>query len=225
MSETTPPDGVAEAGQRPAPRLWRKILLGDWTPLIRDPIDLLRVSFLIGLVVVAFLGDIGDFARLAVTAAFVYLARYIGLPRPFDLGFVIGMSLQGWGNVFDLFDRLSWYDTVVHFTLSLFVAPLLYIGLARLEVVPDPGHGVTRHRLLGLWLVTLSLGLAFGACYEIYEWFVDHVLGGHLHIGETDTVFDLTMDALGSALGGLLLVVWAKYGWTTTRRAPARQLS
>jgi hypothetical protein len=215
---------MSETAHRPPPLLRHKILLGDWTRAIRDPIDLIRATYLVGLVVVAYTGNISAFARLAVTAGFVYLARWIELPRPFDLGFVLAMALQGWGNVFGLFDRFGWYDTVVHLTLSLFVAPLFYIGLARLEVVPDPGKGVARHKLIGLWIVTLSLGLAFGGLYEIYEWTVDHVLGATLAIGETDTVSDLTMDALGSGLGGLLPVVWATYGWASTRRAPARRL-
>lgn len=59
--------------------------------------------------------------------------------------------------------------------------------------------------------------------YEIYEWTVDQ-FGAHLHIGETDTVKELFTDAVGSALGGLLLVGWASQGWRTTRRVPARRL-
>jgi hypothetical protein len=72
--------------------------------------------------------------------------------------------------------------------------------------------------------VTLALGLAFGALYEIYEYVVDQ-FGANLEIGEADTVSDLTMDALGSALGGGLLVVWATRGWGTTRRLPPGRLA
>lgn len=191
---------------------------------MRDPIDLLRATYAVGFVAAAFAGSLASAARLGVTAVFVYLARWISLPRLFDLGFVVAMGLQGWGNVFDLFDTFAWYDTVVHLILSFWAAPLFYIGLARLGVVPDLGEEREQHPLVGIFIVTLALGLAFGALYEVYEYVVDQ-FGGNLAIGEADTVSDLTMDALGSALGGCLLVVWATLGWGTTRRLPPDRLA
>lgn len=206
----------------PAP-LQHRWLIGDWSRWVRDPIDLLRLTYLIGFVGSVFLWDLGAAARLGSTAAFVYLARWIGPPRLFDLGFVLGMALQGWGNVFNLFEDLAWYDSLVHFVLSFWTAPLFYIGLARLGVVPDLGDHEERHPLLGILIVTFSLGLAFGALYEIYEYVVDQ-FGGQLEIGYADTIKDLAIDGLGSALGGLLLVAWADRGWATTRRVPARSV-
>jgi hypothetical protein len=214
----------SRAARYPVPRLLRhRLLLGDWSEWMRDPIDVLRASYAVGFAAAAFAGSLASAARLGVTAVFVYIARWISLPRPFDLGFVLAMGLQGWGNVFNLFDTYPWYDTVVHFVLSFWAAPLFYIGLARLGVVPDLDEERERHPLLGIFIVTLSLGLAFGALYEIYEYVVDQ-LGAHLEVGEADTVSDLTMDALGSALGGCLLVAWATFGWGTTRRVPASRL-
>ena len=216
--------GTPSAREYHVPDVLRHPLLyGDWHPLLRDPIDLIRLTYLIGALVAISLGDVEGGARLGATALFVYIARVINVPRPFDLGFTLAMGLQGWGNVFGLFDSLSWWDTLVHCVLSLFAAPLFYIGLARLNVVPDLSEAM-RHHAVGIFVVTLSLGLAFGACYEIYEWVVDNVFGGNLHIGETDTVSDLTMDALGSAVGGALLTVWARYGWRTIRRVPAERV-
>lgn len=199
------------------------LLYGDWHPLIRDPIDLIRLSYVVGALVAVAMGDVEGAARLGATALFVYIARAINVPRPFDLGFTLAMGLQGWGNVFGLFDTVSWWDTLVHFVLSLWAAPLFYIGLARLNVVPDLSESLKKHRV-GIFVITLSVGLAFGACYEIYEWVIDNVFGGNLRIGETDTVSDLAMDALGSAVGGALLTIWARYGWQTIRRVPAERV-
>jgi hypothetical protein len=84
---------------------WRRLLLGDWHPLIRDPIDVLRAANIVGAAVFAAAGNGSAALRLAVTAALTVLARVINVPRPFDLGFAIGMALQGWGNVAGLFDR------------------------------------------------------------------------------------------------------------------------
>jgi hypothetical protein len=163
--------------------------------------------------------------RLGLTALLVTITRWISVPRLFDLGFVVGMALQAWGNVFSLFTNIGWYDNLVHLTLSFWVAPLFYICLARLEVVPDlTGPRQPRRGLLGILIITFSLGLAFGAGYEVYEWAVDNWLGGNLYISESDTALDLTIDAIGSGLGGVLLMLWATRGWHTIRRLPAARI-
>ena len=36
---------------------WKTIFLGDWHPVLRDPLDLFRLSFLVGAVVYALQGD------------------------------------------------------------------------------------------------------------------------------------------------------------------------
>jgi hypothetical protein len=112
----------------------------------------------------------------------------------------------------------------VHFVLPLACAPALYIMLARAEVVPDLGGGVERHHYLGVWLVTFALGLSLGALYEVYEWLSNHLLASELRVGYSDTIGDLADDAFASALGGLLLVLWATRGWGTTRRVPEERL-
>ena len=204
---------------------WRKLLLGDWHSLVRDPIDVLRALNVAAAPAFLGAGDVDAALRLAVTAGVMVLARVIDVPRPFDLGFVVGMSLQGWGNAAGLFERYGWYDSVVHFTLSAMVAPLFYIGLARLGVVPDLDEDVEKHPHAGLFMISLALGTAFGALYEIYEYVAVHHFGAHLQIGYADTILDLTLDLLGSVLGGVGLMVWALYGWGTSRRVPAERLS
>jgi hypothetical protein len=203
---------------------WRTLLLGDWNPVIRDPIDLLRAINIAGAIAFAVAGNLEAALRLAVTAAVMILARVIDVPRPFDLGFVIGMALQGWGNAAGLFDRYDWYDSVVHFVLSAMVAPLFYLGLARLEVVPDLQEDFDDRHNLGIFIISLALGGAFGAFYEIYEYVAVHQFGASLRIGYGDTILDMTLDLLGSALGGLGLMYWAVRGWGTSRRVPPERI-
>jgi hypothetical protein len=202
-----------------------RFFLGDWGRWIRDPIDALRATYYLGAVVLLALGQLDDAVRLGLTAILVTLPRIVSVPRLFDLGFVLGMALQAWGNVFSLFTNLGWYDSLVHLTLSFWVAPLFYICLARLEVVPDLiGPRKPRRSLAGILIITLALGLAFGACYEVYEWAVDNLLGGNLYVSESDTALDLSLDAIGSAAGGALLVLWTTRGWHTIRRIPASRI-
>ena len=198
----------------PRPR-W---LVQDWKGPIRDPLDLLRATFLVGAVVALALGDVDSAVRLGLTFGLVILARQISLPRPFDLAFLVGMALQGWGNVFGLFDTFSWYDKVVHFVLPMAVAPVFYILLIRLDAVPDLAADTDGRHHAGIVLITASLGFAFGAIYEIYEYIAVHAFSAGLAIGYADTIGDLADDLVGSLLGGVFLVIWARFGWATSRR-------
>ena len=200
------------------------LLLGDWNRWVRDPIDLLRLSYLGAAIVFAAGGNFDAGVRMALTFGIVMVARLIALPRPFDLGLVVGMMLQAWGNALNIFENWGFYDNIVHVSLTAFAAPVFYIGLARLDVVPDlAGETQVRHHT-GIFVITLSLALAFGAVYEVYEWAADNLLGANLAISETDTVTDLFDDAIGGVIGGALLVVWATYGWGTVRRVRATRL-
>lgn len=198
---------------------------GDWNPWVRDPIDVLRATFFVGAVIFAVTGHFGAAVRMGLTFVLVVGVRLVQLPRPFDLGFLVGMALQAWGNGLGLFTHWPWWDVVVHFVLPFFTAPALYILLARLEVVPDLDEDTEAHHYLGILLVTFALGLTVGAIYEMYEWFDDTVFGAHLHVGYDDTIADLFDDALASLGGGALLVWWATHGWGTTRRISGRRLT
>jgi hypothetical protein len=199
----------------------RRLLLGDWTPWVRDLLDVVRLTFLVGAIATLVLGDHAAALRLLLTFLATVAVARLKLPRLFDAAFLLGMSLQAWGNTAHLFSSFHDYDVIVHFALPLACAPALYIMLARWGVVPDLAGGAERHHMLGVWLVTFALGLSLGALYEMYEWLSNHLLGSHLLVGYTDTIGDLADDALASSIGGVLLVVWATRGWATTRRLPA----
>ena len=128
------------------------------------------------------------------------------------------MFFQGWGNALHLFEEFWWYDNSVHITLPMSLAPILYIGFSRLDVVPDPSERAgSQSELLGMALITMCLGVTAASFYEIYEWVVDHWLGQHLFIGETDTITDLADGFLGAAIGGLFLAGWALTRYTSRR--------
>ena len=202
----------------------RRLLLGDWNRWVRDPIDVLRLTYLAAAIIFAAFGNFDAGVRMALTFGIVLLARFIALPRPFDLGLVCMMLLQAWGNALDIFTSWGFYDNLVHVSLTAFAAPVFYIGLARLEVVPDLADETQARHHTGIFVITLSLALAFGAVYEVYEWAADHLLGASLAIGETDTVTDLLDDFIGGVIGAWLLVVWATYGWATVRRVRAERI-
>jgi hypothetical protein len=74
--------------------------------------------------------------------------------------------------------------------------------------------------IVGIFVVTLALGVALGGIWEIWEWISDHSFGSSLQLSNDDTVGDLVADTLGSLFGAALLVCWARYGWGSVRSIP-----
>jgi uncharacterized membrane protein YjdF len=205
------------------PQRWttQRVLLGDWGRVVRDPIDLLRLGLVLAAVVVLARSglDSGSFT-LALTAALAVAVRPLLLPRAYDLLLVLALALQGIGEASGAYDSVVWFDRVVHFVVPLLGSGVLYVALARLDVLPDPRDGTGWRHLLGIAIVTFALGAALGAVWELYEWFSDAVFGSALQEGNEDTVGDLAMDCLGALCGAVLLVLWTTRGWGSVRRVP-----
>jgi len=198
----------------------RRLVFGDWTPVVRDGIDVLRLVIFGGAVAYAVAGRPGAASLLAALGAVTLVARVVNLPRVYDLCLTAGMALQGFGETFGLYDQFVRFDDLVHFTLPMLTAPVVYIALARLDVVPDPRDETHLQHYVGIGVVTAALGISIGALWEIYEWRSDAWLGTALSEGNDDTNGDLVRDTLGSLVGAALLVAWARFGWGSVRRIP-----
>jgi uncharacterized membrane protein YjdF len=198
----------------------RTLLLGDWTPVVRDGIDVLRLLIFGGAVVYAVNGRTGAAALLITLGSVTVVARLVNMPRVYDLSVTAAMALQGFGETLGLYDEFVRFDDLVHFTLPMLTAPVVYIALARLDVVPDPRQETHREHYVGIAIVTAALGIAIGALWEIYEWRSDAWLGTQLSEHNDDTNGDLVRDTFGSLAGAALLVVWARFGWGSVRRIP-----
>jgi hypothetical protein len=198
----------------------RTFVMGDWTPWVRDPIDVLRLSLVAGAAGFLVAGDTAGVALLGGAAVLAWLVRLVNLPRVYDCAFMLAVVLQAWGEALGAYDAIPWFDNVAHFSLPFFLAPTLYIALARADVVPDPKDETHLRHYVGMLVVASALGVAMGGIWEMWEWLSDHTLGSSLQLGNDDTVGDLTADTLGSLCGAALLVCWARYGWGSVRRIP-----
>jgi hypothetical protein len=198
----------------------RKALLGDWNRVVRDPLDVLRLIFLAGIVLFVVLGDTKGVGNLVIATVAVLLARAAQLPRLYDLAVIVAMAFTGWGEALGLYDSISWYDNVVHFFVPLLTSQVLYLCLARIEVLPDLRQETLPRHHVGIFVVTFALGVAVGGLWEIVEYFSDNVFGSNLQLDNDDTVGDLIADSLGSLCGAALLVAWTTYGWGSVKRAP-----
>jgi hypothetical protein len=61
----------------------RKLVLGDWTPIVRDGIDLLRLGYVAATIAAVATG--GPATNAAFSTAAAGAGRLVNLPRPFDL--------------------------------------------------------------------------------------------------------------------------------------------
>ncbi len=198
----------------------RTLLLGDWNRWIRDPIDVVRVLLVVAAVGFLAAGDTDGAILLGGAGALAWLVRPVQLPRAYDACLVTALTLQAGGEALGAYDSITWFDNLAHFSLPFFLAPTLYIALARADVVPDPKDDTETRHYVGIFVITFALGVALGGLWEIWEWVSDRSFGSSLQLGLDDTVGDLVADTAGSACGALLLVCWARYGWGSVRRIP-----
>src|SRR5215470_3379318 len=198
----------------------RRLVYGDWTWLVRDGLDVLRCAFIAGAIVFAVQGR-STAVALTAASAVLLVGRVVNLPRWFDFGLIMAMTLIAYGTALSLYGGWFYYDKIVHGLSPVGYVPVLYIALVRLGVVPDPGAAIRDRRIArisGIFIVTIAVGMAVGAGYESVEWFEDKFLGGHFVGGLWDTETDLLCDEGGSLVGATFLTVWALQGWTSRRR-------
>lgn len=196
------------------------VLLGDWSRWVRDWSDVVRLSYLAGAGACFATGMTGHGVRMLLTFTVAPLPRLLNTPRPFDLFFTATIGLQAWGNTIGWFHGGGLFDRFDHACSLLGIAPLCYLWFVRLGLLRHIGERESRSHYLGLVVIGLCVGLACGAVYEIWEYVAIHALGAHIFVSEADTVWDLGMDAVGSAAGSVLLLLWAWSGWGTERRVP-----
>jgi hypothetical protein len=201
----------------PVPTNLPKWLVGDWNRVIRDPLDLIRLTPLIGAIVTVLVGETAHTGELVGTSLLVLAPRVLDVQRPFDLAFQLGMGLAIWGNVFSLFESIYGYDKIVHFVLPCGTAMLLYIALCHLRLVPDLSEDAGLHDRVAMVLVTLAFGLTVGGIFEMWEWFSNELLGTHMFVTYGDSIGDLIDDTLGALMGGVILLLWTGRGWGTWR--------
>jgi len=197
-----------------------RLLLGDWSRTVRDPLDVLRLLFAAAAIAFAAAGDTAGAFNLAFAFGLLVAARLANLPRLYDLAVIVALLFTQGGEALNLYDAIAWYDRVVHFVVPMLASQVVYLCLARIEVMPDPSQETLPHHEAGMLVAVFALGLAVGALWEIFEWSSDGLFGSELSEGNTDTVGDLIADACGSLAGGALMVLWSKRGWGSVRRIP-----
>ena len=136
--------------------------------------------------------------------------RFLGRGRPFpyvaDVLITLPFLVDIMGNVVDLYDRIDWWDDVNHFVNWLFLS--LGIGVLLLRTGLRP-------------VVLAGLILAFGSTSAILWELGEYLTFIRTNEDEfatayTDTLGDLSLDLLGSAIAACTILLVAR----RERRAP-----
>lgn len=110
----------------------------------------------------------------------------------------MAMLASAASSLFGLYKTFWWFDETLHgcfsFAATLVLALYAYGALL---------IGRRRHEVL-LVLTVAGLGLALGTLWEMAEWVYDQFDGANVILGKKDTMIDLTLDAIGGVIAGLL---------------------
>jgi hypothetical protein len=172
--------------------------------------DAVRVVAALSVVVVGVGWGVVEIAVLMLALLGTLVPRMLGLRATFDL--MVGIAALGaaWSSVFELYTRVTGYDTVVHFVLNGLLSAVFVVLARRAGWVVSPGHddgrgGAARSARVGSVLLTVAFGLAAGTLWEMGEWAGHTLVDSAIFVGYDDTIGDLAAGGLGSLLAGLAL--------------------
>jgi len=211
---------LAPAAPVPSRHLtWQKLILGDWSRWVRDPLDVARIVFACATIAWLLAGK--PATQVLGATIVLMVARAAGLPRFYDFSLIVVMLLLAWGEVLGLYDSWRSYDDVVHFTVPLLTTGMVYLVLMRLDVLPELSALTQPHHRVGFFVTTLCLGMAIGAGWEIVEFTLDSTTSSNLQVSLHDTSTDLIFDTLGAAGSATILLLWSLGGHSLRRRPGA----
>jgi hypothetical protein len=201
---------------------WQKVFLGDWSRVVRDPLDVLRLIFFGATIVWGLTGH--PWTQVLGASLVLLIARLASLPRFYDFSLIVVMTLVGWGEALGIYDSWRYYDNVVHTTVPLLLTGVVYVGLMRLCILPELRELTQGRQRIGFFLTVLMMGMAIGAGWEIVEYTLDSTTGSHLILSTTDTATDLIWDTIGSAGAATILILWS-LGNHSLKRRPGADLA
>lgn len=128
-----------------------------------------------------------------------------------DAAYGLGLLAAAWCGALGLYEQVAWLDVVMHLVVTGLVAAVAHLVVARRTgAVVDPTRpapGATRAASVA---VTASLGLALSVAWEVGEYLGNAYVDPEIYVGYADTIGDMVMGGLGSAVAGVLLLRGAR---------------
>lgn len=175
--------------------------------LLRGPGGVVRVAALVSVVVALLtLGPV-DAALLVLVVGGVTLPPLAAVPSWLDAAYGVGLLAAAWAGVLGLYEAVSWLDVVMHLVVTGLVAAVAHLLLAvRTGAVVDPRAAHASGAGAASVLVTVALGTTLSVAWEIGEYLGHTYLDPTIYVAYGDTIGDMVMGALGSAVAGAVLV-------------------
>jgi uncharacterized membrane protein YjdF len=120
---------------------------------------------------------------------------------------VAGLYLDTIGDMHFLFDKILWYDQVLHF----FAGGMTCGGIFFWVIKNLEDRGKIKMRLMGIGFFAWITAVFFGVLYELAEYSEDVFTGSHRLGDAFDTANDLMLDTLGAFFIIVILVVYFYY--------------
>lgn len=172
--------------------------------------DLVRAAALASAAGAFFLFGLEGGVKFTLVLLALTVPRLVGgIPAAFDLAYCATLLLATWSATAAWYRTIPWIDWPVHAVTTGSIAAMLYLLMARFSLLPGLQDRSLRRHTGSVVLLTVALGFAAGALWELYEWFANNVLGGNILVSYDDTIADLLMGGCGSLVAGLSLVAWA----------------
>lgn len=151
---------------------------------------------------------LGGFCAIAVLVAIIptFAVRTPNLTWPVEVEVALLWLLMCHlvpGILFDLYNRIVWFDKVLHLGDSVVIGFVAFMAVYAAHVLRDG----RRHPVLdGVAILIATLGL--GALWEIGEFAADQLFGRHTQGSPTmsplvDTMWDLILDGTGGVIAAI----------------------
>lgn len=182
-------------------------MIEDFLRPPREPMewaaDVVRAVGLVGVVVAFVWFTPTDAGVLAAALPALVAPRFLAARAGFDLVFSITVLIAAWSNVVDLYRTVPGWDLVLHVVCTGVLAAMLYLALARLDVVPAPRAEGTRSRTPAV--IVPALALALGALWEMVEWAGKTFVTDEIFVSYADTIGDLVAGGVGGLVAGAVV--------------------
>jgi hypothetical protein len=143
----------------------------------------------------ALLFDAAGVAVMMLVCLGVTVAWRARIPRTLELGTDLVLLLAAWSSVLLLYERLAWWDLVVHFAATAVLAELGFRALER-------WGGLSAARAVSHVLVVCALGAALALVWEYAEFAGNATVDPRVQVGYRDTLGDLAAGTAGSLAAG-----------------------
>ncbi len=169
--------------------------------------DAVRVICLATFLFSVFAGPGTTSAMFALALLGLVAPRFLGARPAMDLAIGITTLVSAASNRLDLYETLPWWDIPAHLVTTAALAALVILLADRAGVVGD-------RRPLPLGILSLTVGLALSALWELGEWAGQAWLDPEILTGYGDTIGDMAVGGLGALLiAPLMPMLLARSRW------------